>query len=485
MKCRRPPTFFKAYQFLFLLLFLLAINSVHAQFTINRPTLGFTKICANSSFNTFEVSFSFNPAGSLNTSNQFILELSDGAGDFSAPLALSYSEKPLTATPSSRTFVFAVPTTTGGENFRIRVRSTSPEATSPSSNAFAAYYKVQDTQYSINNFIANATYCKGGSYLLTIDNPGIGTNESPLKYPSLTYKWFKEPSSVPIATTPSLIVTTPGKYYVETNYGTCTSDSYSNRVTLVEASGTVATINSSKGNPFCSSEGPTILSTQAGNSYQWFLNNVSIPGATSQEYTASTLGTYTVRVDFGGCTSTGSINLENASFTSSLNVTDTTIINEGETKQIVATTSANNPTYEWFLNGTLIASASTNTLNVTKEGKYSLTITQTTGCISKKELPFIINYPFIDPNVILIPNLISPNNDDINDTWIIPQQYLSGTNTSVMILDARGEIVLNTKNYQNNWPENRLDFISVNPIYYYIITTKDNIIKKGSITVIR
>jgi hypothetical protein len=39
-----------------------------------------------------------------------------------------------------------------------------------------------------------------------IDNPGTGTNDSPLKYPSLTFKWFKEPSLVPIATTPSLTV---------------------------------------------------------------------------------------------------------------------------------------------------------------------------------------------------------------------------------------------------------------------------------------
>jgi hypothetical protein len=46
--------------------------------------------------------------------------------------------------------------------------------------------------------------------VLRIDNPGTGTNDSPLKYPSLTFKWFKEPSLVPIATTPSLTVNQPG-----------------------------------------------------------------------------------------------------------------------------------------------------------------------------------------------------------------------------------------------------------------------------------
>jgi hypothetical protein len=82
--------------------------------------------------------------------------------------------------------------------------------------------------------------------VLRIDNPGTGTNDSPLKYPSLTFKWFKEPSLVPIATTPSLTVNQPGRY-VETNYGTVL-DSYSNRVTVSEASGVTATITSSKGN---------------------------------------------------------------------------------------------------------------------------------------------------------------------------------------------------------------------------------------------
>ena len=458
---------------------------VQAQFIINRPSLGFTRICANRDFNAFEVSFSFNPAGSLSTSNQFTIELSNGAGDFSAPLVLSSTEKPNTATPSTRTFIFAVPTTTAGENFRLRIKSTAPAAVSSTSNAFAAYYKLQDTQFSINNFNENATYCRGGSYTLTIDNPGTGANDSPLKYPSLTYKWFKEPSLVPIATTPSLTVNAPGRYYVETNYGTCTSDSYSNRVNVVESSDAVVALTSSKGNPFCASEGPTVLRAQQGNSYQWFLNNVAIAGATSREYSTSSAGNYSVRVDFGGCSSTGVIVLENVPFTNTLNVNASTIINEGASQQVVATTSASNATFEWFLNGTLIPSATTNTFTATQEGNYSVKITQTTGCIATVELPFEIKYPFADPNVVLIPNVISPNNDGINDTWMIPQQYISGTNTSVVVLNARGEVVVNTTDYQNNWPENQLDFNAVNPVFYYIITSQDNTVKKGSITVIR
>ena len=122
---------------------------------------------------------------------------------------------------------------------------------------------------------------------------------------------------------------------------------------------------------------------------------------------------------------------------------------------------------------------------MTAEGSYAVMISQSSSCVSQKELLFKINYPFIDPNVILIPNLISPNNDGINDTWVLPQEYVGGTNTQITLLNSRGEVALQTSNYLNNWPENELDFKSVNPIYYYIITTQDNKVKRGSITVVK
>jgi hypothetical protein len=34
--------------------------------------------------------------------------------------------------------------------------------------------------------------------------------------------------------------------------------------------------------------------------------------------------------------------------------------------------------------------------------------------------------------------LISPNGDFINDTWILPQKYVDGTNTQILIISANG-----------------------------------------------
>ena len=282
----------------------------------------------------------------------------------------------------------------------------------------------------------------------------------------------------------TLSVNQPGTYFVETNYGSCTSNSFSNRVTVTEASsGSTSNISSSLGNPYCSTEGPTILSAINANSYQWFKDGEVISGATSQMYETNESGEYSVSIDLGSCMTSASINLETTGFTSSIDVDEINNINENETLIATVTTSANNPEYKWFLNDFTINGATASSYEVTQTGSYKVVVTQTTGCNASTEFPFVVRSAF--PDVEKIPNLISPNGDGINDTWEIPQKYVNGTNAEVVILSSKGKVELQTNDYQNNWPENQLDFTAVNPVYYYIITTPDGKTKKGSITVVK
>lgn len=472
------------------------VNKLQAQIAIGKPTFPFTQICANPSFNAFDVNFSFTPTSGITASNQFIVEMSDGNGSFASPTVLHTSVAgAITTSPAKITF--AVPVTTSGEGYRLRIRSTSPAATSQLSNPFPAYYKPQDSQFTINNSISNVVFCSGGSYVLSIDNPGTGTNDSPLKYPGLTFNWFRDngptvlPTKVASATGATYTVTSPGVYYAETNYGTCTSDSYSNRVTVASASsGATAIITSSLGNPFCISQGPTTLSVTNGNTYQWYKDNVAIANATNQTYSVTTPGQYSVKVGFGTCDASASINLQEVTFNASLNVANTNAIVPGESLAVAVTTDATNPIYKWYLNDVQIPNVTSNTYSATVKGTYKVTITEPGSCTISKDLTFNVTYttdpnPF--PDVPEIPNVISPNGDFINDTWVLPLTYVSGTNTEVLIISAFGEVVLQTNDYQNDWPSitSPIDFKNVNPIYYYIITTPDKKVKKGSITVIK
>lgn len=460
--------------------------TVSAQIVIGKPNLEFTQACASDSWNTYEVTFSFSPEAALTASNQFIVELSNDQGEFTAPTVV-YTSPAGTVTTSPATLAFSLPTDIAGDAFKIRVSSTSPGGRSSKSDAFAAYYKLHDTPFTINNLIETAVFCSGDSYLLTIDNPGNAMNDSPLQYPSLTFKWYKEiteTTSSFVAIGESLEVTEPGTYFVQTNYGPCSSNSFSNKVTISETASeeTDTSISSTLGNPYCYEDGATILSAISGESYQWFKDGEKINDATGQMYETNESGKYSVIIDLGDCSATASINLENSGFNSSIDVEDEYRLEEDETLTVLVTTDAVSPMFKWFRNGSEIVGETTDSYNITQSGNYTATITQNIGCSSTKEFEFRVTEQF--PDVSQIPNLISPNGDNENDTWVIPQEYTSGTNTQVMIISSQGKIVLNTNDYQNDWPSN-LSYKDINPVYYYILTTSNNQTRKGSITIVK
>ncbi|MBO3097792.1 T9SS type B sorting domain-containing protein [Gelidibacter pelagius] len=486
---RKTTTLKRCFFLLGIFVFLLS-GQISAQVVIGTPNLAYTRACASDSFNSYNVSFVFSPESELSPTNQFTVEMSDATGNFANP-TIVFTSEPGAVTASPATLNFGIPETTAGEGYRIRIKSSGPVASSSNSVAFAAYYKLQDSPFTINNLVSSGAYCSGGSYLLTIDNPGNGSNDSPLNYPSLTYKWYRETSpttSVYVGEGSSLSVNQQGTYFVKTNYGTCTSSSFSNRVKISEVtSGEAdAAIVSSLGNPFCPADGMTTLSTLGGVSYQWFKDGTAIADATNQMYQTNESGTFSVKVDLGSCTASGSIDLESKGFESTIDVDDVNIMESGNSLWATVTTSANNPNFEWYFNDVLISGAQDDFYEATSFGNYKVKVIQTSGCVVSQEFNFSISEaqdPF--PEVEHIPNLISPNGDGINDTWIIPTKYVSGTNTEVIIMTSQGKVVLQTKDYLNNWPETSLDLNSINKVFYYVIITEDQQTKKGSITVVK
>nr|WP_315145397.1 gliding motility-associated C-terminal domain-containing protein [uncultured Flavobacterium sp.] len=473
--------------------FILVLNATVYGQTIAPQTLVFGKICAGK-FNQFDATF--NHSG-FPASTPFEVQLSDHLGNFSVPVAtttLSITD----ISASQKTITFAVPTNLiGSDNYKLRVKSSTGIISSnfyiknPNNTGtlsyFTAYYKPFEDVYYINNKQSNAYLCSGGSITLSIDNPTPEIqSSSPANYSNIKYKWYKGTTIISGQTGSSLVVNSPGNYYVTLDYASCTdSNSRSNSVTVSETTGgTTGAISSSLGNPFCPAGNNTILSAVVGNSYQWYKDNVKINDATSPNYSTNQPGLYAVTIDFGGCKNTFDINLKVNEIESTLNIPETSLINEGETKNVVVTTNAINPTFEWYLNNTLISVNTNNTLTITTPGSYKVAVTQNSGCSIKNEIAFELNSA-IDASVVSIPNLISPNNDGVNDTWIIPQEYSVGSNTEVVVMDSNGKIVFKSDNYLNNWPENPIVFENINPVYYYLITPQNGKAKKGSITLVK
>jgi hypothetical protein len=482
-------TLLNKYIFVFVLLTFFASTSLFAQtisaVTNGSPAHGGTTFqrCDGSN-GTLAYWSTFTTSGSFGAGNTFKLELSDASGAFTTPTLLSNTP---TLSGSTGEFSFFLPAGTYGTGYKLRVTSSNP-IISATSNPIPSYYKSFPSGFFINNKISTVNICGSGSFPLSIDN-GPLSNDSPADYPALKYKWYKGTTVIAGQTGTSINVSSSGVYRVFIDYGTCSTfndgqveKSQSVTVNIV-ASGATFAITSSLGNTFCSSSSTT-LSTDAGYAYQWFRDGNSIPGATAFNYVTNQPGSYTVVVNQGSCSSTSNaLNISTTTFNASIDVHEeplTNIIAAGESKTITVTTDAASPTYEWYLDGVLLPET-TNVLSTNIVGNYKVIIKQTTGCLSTKEFLFELKEG-INPKAV--PNLISPNADGKNDTWILPQEYINAS-TDVLIINPKGEVDFQTVNYQNNWPVKEIDFKSVNPVYYYIISKDGSPIKKGSITIIK
>lgn len=478
---------------LFLGVFLFTVYHSNAQATISASKSDFVNICAGQivngkPFNEYYTTFTYS---GLPADVTFAVEISDENGNFlSTPSFLDVLEV-TTISATQKTIKFAIPLDfKGSDNYSLRIKSSNGINSQRirnlvNSDTFSVYYKNYVNSFYINNQGPNAAFCSGASLTLSIDNPTPAIKESsPVNYTNLKYLWYKDDILIQGQNAASLAVNSPGNYYAKIDYGPCSDNNYSSNrvnVTSISGSGSSTTISSSLGNPFCANGGNTVLTATSGNSYVWKKDGVVISGVTTRTYATSEAGLYTVDVNFGGCTASGSINLISNSFDASIDVAEETTIDEGETLSVTVTDDASSPTYEWYRYDNLIAGATTDTYVVSFAGRYRVKVSQSGGCISTKEFTFIVKGPQGDATVI--PNIIKLSSTTSNPYWNIPDIY-KNENTKVIIISSNGEKVLDVVNYQGDWPQSGLDIKNVDPVYYYVIKG-DAGEKKGSITVLK
>ena len=205
-----------------------------------------------------------------------------------------------------------------------------------------------------------------------------------------TYSWTGPNSFTSTAQNPSITnvsLSAAGIYYVRATVNGCTSNAGSTAVTI-NAKPT-PTITASGATTFCQGKSVTFTSSAAG-SYQWNNNNVAIADATSQSYTATTGGSYSVTVTTNGCSGTSaSQSLTVNPLPIQYNVTGgTTTICSGSTGVAIGLSSSDRGiNYQLLLNGNAIGSLNSGTGkaisfgNQTAAGTYTVKgINATTGC---------------------------------------------------------------------------------------------------------
>ncbi|MES2798409.1 MAG: gliding motility-associated C-terminal domain-containing protein [Bacteroidota bacterium] len=114
---------------------------------------------------------------------------------------------------------------------------------------------------------------------------------------------------------------------------------------------------------------------------------------------------------------------------------------------------------------------------------FTLSVTDVNGCIFTDGVLITV------PQLLMIPNTFSPNNDGRNDTWVIPG-IENFPDCTIYITNRWGQEVFQTTAYsaQTAWRgESNSGNVLTEGVYFYVINLKDEADQqfKGSLTLIR
>ncbi|MCF0075668.1 gliding motility-associated C-terminal domain-containing protein [Dyadobacter sp. CY261] len=114
-----------------------------------------------------------------------------------------------------------------------------------------------------------------------------------------------------------------------------------------------------------------------------------------------------------------------------------------------------------------------------QDSEYHLTVTDSNGCTSQDQVRVRVTHP------LLIPDAFTPNQDNINDTWVL-QGLALYPNVEVAIFDRWGRIVYVSKGYQKPFDGNLHGQPLAPGAYPYVIKLNPSIVAiKGSLLLIR
>jgi hypothetical protein len=212
-----------------------------------------------------------------------------------------------------------------------------------------------------------------------------------------------------------------------------------------------------------------------GDTFKWLKDGIEINTTDSALNTTET-GKYQLVVSRVGCPVTSNeitiIPFDESLITldSSLNV----VFPEGSSKTVNA---AGGTAYQWVDSNNNIIS-NTSSVSLTSEGTYTLTA-YIDACVVLKQITVTYKDTF------RIPNVITVNGDGINDLWLLPNAFSKNPEINVIIYNDKGIEIFNVNDYQNNWPESSTTFKSQNMLFYYSIRKDGDVLKQGTITVIK
>ncbi|WP_305039576.1 FG-GAP-like repeat-containing protein [Fulvivirga ulvae] len=228
----------------------------------------------------------------------------------------------------------------------------------------------------------------------------------------------------------------------------------------------------------CAGESAELSLSQSFDSYAWST------GETTPTISVDQSGTYSVTVsDATGCEGSANITL-NAFPDPEVRITaDRLSVAPGETVQLEASGLQN---YSWSPAEPLDDATIPNpTATIKETTEFIVSGQDGNGCTGESSITIFSQTDLIG-NLLKPKNFFSPNtSDNINSVWLI-EKIEQFPQCGVTIVDQTGNILLEEKPYLNNWDGTVQGQELPSGVYYYVIKCDDDeIVKSGSITLLR
>lgn len=206
-------------------------------------------------------------------------------------------------------------------------------------------------------------------------------------------------------------------------------------------------------------------STILNYTYQWYLNNNAISGATNYTLIVNTEGTYTVVVtNSNGCVRTRTITVTASNSATIENIQIVDLSDENSVTVLVTGLGD----YEYSLDNENWQTS--NIFSNIEAGIYTVYVKDTNGCgIEKEEI-----------SVLGIPKYFTPNGDGFNDYWNVKgMNRRLNAETIIYIFDRYGKLITQIKPLTPGWDGTCYGNQMPSSDYWYAVQIEDGRVLKG------
>ena len=336
----------------------------------------------------------------------------------------------------------------------------------------------------IADYATSYTACGNTSIVLQIAtinavaSDGSRTDVTSSLVNNFAYQWKKDGVNIGGATSNSISLTDTsenGSYEVD---GVLSTYSATSNQLPVQLRVNIDISITSTSLVYCAGGDPVSMDSALdlnGETFQWERDGIVL-STTDITLAVNATGTYRLVVSRGGCDIISNEVVISPFDDSSITMDSpaNVVFPEGSSRTV---TASGGTAYQWFdVNNTLLSS--TDSYTFTEEGSFVLVAT-----IGSCEVVRQLTAEYLD--TFKVPNVITVNGDGINDLWIIPNSYSNDPEVNIIIYSDQGEEILNQFNYQNNWPQSSTVFPKQNMVFFYKIRNAQEVLKQGTITIIR